>query len=158
MSVPAAAIPVIARLAGTPGEIRLLLVALEEGPEAGASSPASGWSAAEIVIHMAAVDAEVWEPRLRQLASDPHPTWAWTEPAMARWADPSPFAAVEQFAAGRRALLELAGSLDAEAWTRTGTHAVFGELDGAGLLREALAHDIEHLEALRVRVAEPHDA
>ena len=150
MAVPVGAQAVLDRLAGTPGEIRTLLVALDEGPRAEAANRTTGWSPAEVVIHLAAVDAEVWDPRLRELAVDPSPAWAWTEPEVGGWAAPSPTVAVNAFAAGRRALLELVAGLPAEAWLRTGTHAVFGPLDATGLLREALVHDDEHLAALRV--------
>jgi hypothetical protein len=139
----------MARLTGTPGEVRVTLVVLDEGSRADTVNAATGWSPAEVVIHLAAVDAEVWDPRLRELAVEPHPAWAWTEPDMDGWATPSPAIAMDVFAAGRRALLELAAGLPAEAWNRTGTHAVLGELDAAGLLGAALVHDEEHLAALR---------
>ena len=154
MPVPPAAAELMARLVRTLGEIRALLVALDEGPRARAAYGTTGWSPAEVVIHLTAVDADIWAPRLRQLATEPNPTWAWTEPDMDGWSAPSPLVAADEFAAGRRALLELAGGLPAEAWGRTGTHDVLGELDVAGLLREALVHDEEHLAALRTLAGE----
>ena len=39
-------------------------------------------------------------------------------------------------------------ALDEAGWARTGTHATYGRLDVAGLLRIAIDHDAEHLASL----------
>jgi hypothetical protein len=51
-----------------------------------------------------------------------------------------------------------AAGMDSAAWRRTGTHEVFGELDVAGLLREAHKHDLEHLADLERRRGTAPDA
>jgi hypothetical protein len=125
------------------------------GNAAMAPGPDGGWTPVRIVVHLAAVDTEVWTPRLRQLAAHEHPTWAWTEPDLADQSDPSPDAAAQAFAAARAALLETAAAMDDAALRCTGVHAKFGELDAVGLLGEVLRHDAEHLASLAEAVAAP---
>lgn len=157
MTVPASAAPLLADLARTPDLARAAVARIPEtGPSSGAE-PATTWTVAQVLLHLEAVDTEVWGPRLAQLATEAHPHWAWTEPEMSGRSAASIDAALAAFAAGRAALLEQAAGLDAAAWRRTGTHDVFGELDAEGLLREALAHDLEHLDDLERRAREAAD-
>ena len=102
---------------GPRAEVAALLPALREAAEwAGAmvhrlgdaaTAPGhdGGWTPVRIVVHLAAVDAEVWTPRFRQLAAHDHPTWVWTEPDLAGRADPSPDEAAEAFGGTRAALM-----------------------------------------------------
>lgn len=146
----------LARLGRTPALVRAGVARIPDTAHAPGSS--GEWSPAQIVVHLAAVDADVWGPRLRQLAVEGHPRWAWTEPDMTGTVADSIDAALDAFAAGRATLLALAAGLDTDGWRRTGTHAAFGELDAEGLLREALAHDAEHLADLAARAGQPPDA
>ncbi len=107
------------------------------------------WSAREVVRHLIAVEEEVWQRRLGQLAGAPGPAWSWTEPGLGQEPDARPLEdLLVAFAAERAATLERVRGLDEEGWARTGTHETFGVLDVAGLLHEALAHDEEHLAQL----------
>jgi hypothetical protein len=117
--------------------------------------PPGAWSTIEVVTHLVAVDEEIWRARLEQLAADEHPRWAWTQPDMTARMPISTREALAAFEAGRAALVERAVAMDADAWRHTGTHAVFGELDVEGLLREALKHDLEHVEDLERRATWP---
>lgn len=111
--------------------------------------PAGEWTPADIVRHLIAVEAEVWQPRLRQVIAEENPRWAWVEPD--RWLGESRATLDEllaRFAAGRAETVATLDTLDDAGWARHGTHATFGVLDVAGLLRKALDHDEEHLDAL----------
>jgi hypothetical protein len=116
---------------------------------AGRPVPTGEWTPSEIVRHLIAVEAEVWQPRLRQVASEDDPHWPWTEPD--RWHG-EPDATLDEllarFAAGRVGTIAHVDALDDAGWARTGTHATFGVLDVAGLLEKALDHDEVHLASL----------
>ncbi|MBI3746258.1 MAG: DinB family protein [Chloroflexi bacterium] len=104
------------------------------------------WSAREVTLHLAAVEAEVWQPRLAALQAEAFPHWAWVEPST--WIGPGgeTFEGAVAILAGLRAAT--VGSLDAlddVGWARRGHHATFGELDVAALLQIALNHDEEHV-------------
>lgn len=157
MTVPASAASLLASLARTPELARAAVARIPEPAAPSGPEPATSWTAVQVVLHLGAVDTEVWSPRLEQLATESHPHWTWTEPEMSGRAAASMDAALAAFEAGRAALLEQAAGLDAVAWRRTGTHDVFGELDAEGLLREALAHDLEHLADLERRAREAGD-
>ncbi len=150
---------------GPAAEVAALLPALREAAEraggmlhqlGGAATvpgPDGGWTPVRMVVHLAAVDAEVWTPRFRQLAAHDHPSWVWTEPDLAGRADRSPDEAAETFRGTRAALVETVAAMDDAGLRSTGVHAIFGELDGVGLLREVLRHDAEHLASLAEAVA-----
>ena len=104
------------------------------------------WSDREVVLHLAAVEEEVWHARLDALATATFPRWPWVEPGL--WAGPGAdtfSGALAAFASRRAATIARLDSLDAAGWARRGLHATFGELDVAALLRIALDHDEEHL-------------
>lgn len=112
--------------------------------------PAGEWSAREVLLHLVAVDVEVWQPRLDSLAeaSRPgnEPRWAWVEPrAWAGPGDDSLDGALAAFRAQRAATLDRIDGLGAAGWQRFGIHATFGRLDVAGLLYILADHDEEHL-------------
>jgi hypothetical protein len=123
----------------------------EEDPQARLKSPdvapAPGeWSAREVVLHLAAVDEDVWQPRLDALAAEAFPSWPWVEPGL--WSgsgDDSFEQALAVYRARRAATVARLDALDAAGWAKRGLHATYGELDVAGLMRIALAHDEEHL-------------
>ncbi len=123
------------------------------GDAATAPGPDGGWTPVRIVVHLAAVDAEVWTPRFRQLAAHDHPSWPWTEPDLAGRPDPSPDEASEAFCAARAKVVETVAAMDEAALRCTGVHARFGELDAVGLLGEVLRHDAGHLASLAEAVA-----
>ncbi len=80
---------------------------------------------------------------------DPH--WSWTEPGLAPGLDgmPSLLEILTVFAAARAGQsVATVRALDEAGWARFGTHATYGRLDVAGLLRLAIDHDEEHLAGI----------
>ncbi|HSL34823.1 MAG TPA: DinB family protein [Candidatus Limnocylindrales bacterium] len=112
-------------------------------------TPAGEWKPTDVVRHLIAVELEVWQPRLLQVAAEDDPHWPWAEPD--RWLG-EPGATLDEllarFAAGRAETIAHVDALDDAGWARIGTHATFGVLDVAGLLQKALDHDEEHLASL----------
>jgi hypothetical protein len=132
---------------------RLAAAATVAGPP-----PPGEWGATEITRHLIAVEFEVHQARLAELAVQENPRWSWMEPG--QWAG-EPHAAldalVDIFAKLRGATCATVRALSEAGWAREGTHGTFGKLDVAGLLLEASAHDEEHLAALRL-AAQDHGA
>src|SRR3989304_6314425 len=127
-------------LAALPDRVAAAVAMLARSPEA---EPAPGaWSAREVALHLAAVEVEVWRPRLDALAAAAFPEGPWVEPGT--WtgagggAFPPPLGIFRRERATTVARLE---ALDDAGWDRRGRHAVYGVLDVAGLLRIALDHD-----------------
>jgi hypothetical protein len=111
--------------------------------------PDGEWSAREIVLHLVAVENEVFQRRLRQLAEEIDPHWTWTEPGVAEGPGTETVDdALALFETSRRRTLDLVAGLDEAGWARSGTHATYGVLDVAGLLRVAADHDDDHLATL----------
>jgi len=131
-------------LASTPGRAAAVVEAGGRNPEMG---PGPGeWSAREVILHLAAVEEEVWHARLDALASESYPQWPWVEPAL--WSGPGDATfegAFEAYATRRSATIARIDALDTAGWQRTGRHEVFGVLDVAAMLRILLDHDEEHL-------------
>ena len=147
---PDARVHVLARLAAGPARLAALARQVT-AVEAGAPPPGE-WSAQDVVAHLAAVEAMVIQGRLRDLDAGGNPTWTWTEPGPL--ADPEAASlegALAVFARHRAATLATAAGLDEAGWARWGTHATFGRLDVAGVLRVAADHDDEHLGGLEAR-------
>jgi hypothetical protein len=131
-------------LASVLGGIAAAVTAAPVAPDA---APRPGeWSAREVLLHLAAVEDEVWHARLDALATDDFPHWPWTEPGL--WSGPGDDSwegALAAFAGRRAATVERLDALDPAGWTHRGRHDTYGVLDVAGLLRIAIAHDEEHL-------------
>lgn len=112
--------------------------------------PAGEWSAREVILHLAAVDEQVWQPRLDSLRTEAVPHWSWVEPGL--WSGPGDNTldgAVRAFRASRMGTMDLVERLGETGWRRYGLHATFGRLDVAALLRVLADHDNEHLAQLR---------
>ncbi|MES2209794.1 MAG: DinB family protein [Chloroflexota bacterium] len=113
-------------------------------------APAPGeWSARENVLHLAAVEDEVWHPRLDALTTETFPHWPWVEPGL--WSGPGDDTfdgALAAFAAARALTIARLDALDPEGWAQQGRHDTYGILDVVGLLRIALDHDEEHLRQM----------
>jgi len=71
----------VERLAGFPAE---LAAAARHG--AGRPVAPGEWTAREVVLHLVAVEEEVFQRRLGQLATEDHPRWPWVEPGL--WSGP----------------------------------------------------------------------
>ena len=110
------------------------------------------WTPEQVVRHLIAVETGVHQARLRDLATVAEPRWDWTEPGP--WSDEPELGldgVLARFAAHRATTLATIDALDEAGWARTGEHTTFGTLDVAGLLRNAVDHDEEHLRGLRPR-------
>ena len=115
-----------------------------------------GWSAQQVVLHLVAVELQVFQIRLGDLGERAEPHWTWVEPGPV---EPRPGetldGSVDRFAAARSATLEAVASLDEATWKRTGLHDTLGRLDVAGLLALAASHDQEHIAGLVERGRRP---
>jgi len=143
---------VVARLGAFPARLVTVARAVAEA-EAVSGSPDGEWTPRDVVAHLVTVEGVVWQARLDTLRPGPaEPAWTWTEPGPI--ADPSAATldgALALFEAGRGLTLLRLAALDGAGWARAGTHATFGRLDVAGLMRVAADHDEEHLAALEAR-------
>lgn len=112
--------------------------------------PVEGWPARLVVTHLAVVEDVVWHARLDQLATSPvPPRWSYTEPGVGDGpGDASLVELLDRFDRARQVTLDIVRALDDEGWRRWGVHERFGRLDVAGLLREVLVHDDEHVAEL----------
>ena len=111
--------------------------------------PAGEWGPFEVARHLVAVEDEVWQSRLAQLAAEDRPHWPWTEPGLAPGFDGALLDHVlAAFAGARASTAATVRALDDAGWARTGTHDTYGILDVEGLLRLATEHDADHLEGL----------
>lgn len=111
--------------------------------------PPGEWTVEQLVRHLVAVETDVHQARLRDLATVAEPQWSWTEPGP--WpgeADLGLDGVLRRFADLRAETLASVGDLDEAGWSRSGQHATFGRLDVAGVLRNALDHDEEHIRGL----------
>jgi DinB superfamily len=107
------------------------------------------WTTEQVVRHLIAVETDVHQARLRDLATIDEPRWSWTEPGP--WSgepDLDLDGVLRRFADLRAETLAIIGALDDAGWARSGHHATFGALDVAGVLRNAVDHDEEHLSGL----------
>ena len=142
----------LARLAEDPARIA---AAARRVAAAGSRSgtPPGEWTARDVVAHLAAVETDVHQARLDQLAAGgPAPEWVWTEPGPLDAPEAATLeGALDLFAACRSATLGRVTGLDEAGWARTGTHATFGRLDVTGLLGVIIDHDDEHLGGLEAR-------
>jgi len=132
------------RLISAPARIRRAAEA------AGPVAPAPGeWTAQQIVLHLVAVESEVFQRRLEDLVGTDSPAWDWVEPGPAEAGSGEALAdSLLRLAAARLATLDWVAELDEDGWQRSGRHATLGRLDVAGLLALAADHDQEHLSAL----------
>lgn len=110
------------------------------------------WSTLEVVNHLVAVEAEVYQARFRHMAAEDRPRWEWVEPGP--YSGPGSEAleaALAELARRRAATVASLRALDDAGWAREGVHATLGVLDVAGLALEALKHDEAHLSDLQAR-------
>jgi len=141
----------VATFAVFPDRLTMAVTAAVEATLAAVDRPAEAgeWGPREVVRHLIAVEAEVWQSRLARVAAEDDPQWPWTEPGLASGFDETPVdGIVAAFAAARATTVATVLALDDAGWARHGTHSIYGRLDVEGLLRIAIDHDAEHLEAI----------
>ena len=134
----------LATLAAFPGR---LASAARAG--SGRPVPDGEWTVEQVVRHLVAVETDVHQRRLHDLATQTEPTWSWTEPGP--WTGEPELdleGVLRRFAALRKETLAILGALDEAGWARAGRHETFGRLDVAGLVRNAVDHDAQHLAGL----------
>lgn len=141
----AASRALLTTLAGFPERLGIAARGAADRP-----APDGEWTPEQVVRHLIAVETGVHQARLRDLATIHRPRWDWAEPGP--WPG-EPGLGLEEvigrFAEERAATLATVDSLDEAGWARTGEHTTFGALDVAGLLRNAVDHDEEHLRGLQ---------
>jgi hypothetical protein len=116
------------------------------------ATAAGEWGPAEVVRHLIAVEDEVWQSRLAEIAAVDEPHWGWTEPGLAPGFDGASLdVTLAAFSAARAVTVATVRDLDDAGWARAGVHATYGRLDVAGLLRIATDHDADHLADLDAR-------
>jgi DinB family protein len=113
-------------------------------------APAGEWAPREVLLHLLAVEEQVWQPRLQQLATEPEPHWPWFEPGLADLEAESWEAVHEAFAASRRETIAMLDALGDAGWAKSGVHERFGRLDVPALVERAIDHDEEHIASFAV--------
>ena len=111
--------------------------------------PDGEWTSEQVVRHLIAVEVEVHQARFADLADGASPTWDWAEPRP--WpGDPELTLdqLLEGFAHLRTETIATLEGWDEAGWARAGRHSTYGPLDVAGLVRNAITHDEEHLRGL----------
>jgi hypothetical protein len=134
----------LAALAGFPDRVAAAARAAADRPV-----PAGEWGPEQVVRHLIAVERDVHQARFADLDREAKPHWSWAEPGP--WpGEPglSLDALLDRFVAARAATLATLAAMDDAAWERHGVHETFGRLDVAGLVRNAVDHDEEHLHGL----------
>jgi uncharacterized damage-inducible protein DinB len=120
--------------------------------------PASGgWTAREIVHHLADSEATAYIRLRRLIAEDMPVIAAYDEPEWARRLhyDRPVASSLGVLRAVRRASLELLQTLDADEWVRSGTHTDSGPYAVSDWLRIYAAHGHDHAgQILRARRSE----
>jgi hypothetical protein len=107
------------------------------------------WRPSEVVRHLIAVEREVWQARLAQVAAEDDPHWPWAEPGLAAGFDSASLGEIlAAFANARAATAATIRSLDEAGSARSGIHSTYGVLDVVGLVRIAIDHDEDHLGGL----------
>jgi hypothetical protein len=140
----------VAALAAFPARLAAAAQAASDRAAGGRPVPAGEWGPPEVVRHLIAVETDVHQARLADLATTDDPHWDWTEPGP--WpGEPgcSLTLLLDRFAGQRAVTLATVAALDEAGWSRTGTHTRLGRWDVAGLLRNAVDHDEDHLAGLR---------
>jgi hypothetical protein len=137
----------IAQLADVPKQLRQAI--RTRGMHAAANGE---WSTGAALGHLWRCEVDVWQYRLAQMQREENPFWEYWDPAQYAWE--AEFGAtdilslLDAFEFRRSQTCKYLRALTDEGWARRGEHRVFGKVDVAGLMREALKHDREHLATL----------
>lgn len=126
--------------------------ALADISEAELDARHDGWTAREVVHHLA--DSEMTSAiRLRRLLAEDHPIiGGYDEETFARvlgYAERPIDAALDAFSAARRTTAEILARMSEADWTRAGTHSDSGRYTPDDWLRIYAAHGQEHADQIR---------
>src|SRR2546423_1898298 len=146
----------VAELRRTPGELATLLGELPEDRLGGAPG-AGGWSAAEVVAHLAHFEVLAGARIRMVLTLDRPPLAAFDQEEFnRRFADLLPLdAAMALFDLNRGVNADLLARLEAADWERPGLHPVRGEESLAQTVAMLARHDREHLAQMRAAAGSP---
>jgi hypothetical protein len=137
----------IERLTLIPANIAEAVKRAENKPQ-----PEGEWPLRTILVHLVAVECDIWQFRLQAVMTEDNPQWQYTEPDLAEWekfyARYSLYQLQYTFARVRQETAAHLRQLTDADWKRIGTHATFGQMDVAGLCARILEHDEEHLAEL----------
>ena len=138
----------IERLTQIPANIAEAVKHAESKPQ-----PEGEWPLRTILVHLVAVEHDVWRFRLQAVMTEDNPQWQqYTEPDLAEWekfyAHYSLYQLQYTFARIRQETTAHLRQLTEAGWKRIGTHARYGQMDVAGLCTRILEHDEEHLAEL----------
>lgn len=114
---------------------------------------ATHWSFREIAAHLEACEFECVLVRVRQIAANAQPKFAFYNNEGWDFSERELKASVRAFNEWRRRVIDFARSLTAEQLSRTGEHGTFGRITVGDYLRINLSHDREHLEELNQMTA-----
>ncbi|GAB4431597.1 MAG: hypothetical protein OHK0015_18230 [Chloroflexi bacterium OHK40] len=130
-------------LAATQSDLERLARRLDPATAARRPAPES-WSVAEVVAHMAEIEAR-YRDQLRQTLIDDHPTLSPLVPDEAAH-DTLPLPElVAAFVAARAATLALLAEVPQGDWGRPLTHPTLGSTRFRELVQALVSHDNEHL-------------
>ena len=138
----------LANLRSTPAALASLTRSLS--PEAWAHKPQPGeWNLTEVICHLRDVEREIYLPRLKKVLAEDNPflpavkTDAWPEERnYAGQAGPQVLSELLQV---RKETIALISNLQADGWSRTGRHTVFGPTSLQELVSLMAAHDRTHV-------------
>jgi hypothetical protein len=107
-----------------------------------------GWSAAEVICHLADTEERALA-RVRRMLDEDHPVLpGYDQAALAverGYGELDPHAEIERYARLRTEQLALLESLDDEGWQRTGRHSEHGPMSIETYVSHTTAEDVDHL-------------
>ncbi len=116
------------------------------------TQPEGEWPLRTILVHLVAVERDIWQFRLQAVIAEDNPQWQYTEPDLAElekfYARYSLYQLQYAFVRIRQETTAHLRQLTDAGWKRIGTHARYGQMDVAGLCARILEHDEEHLAEL----------
>jgi len=111
--------------------------------------PPGEWGPFEVGRHLVAVELVIWHVRFDEVATRDDPQWDWTEPGPSPALETASLDTIlAMFAQVRGRTVATIRAFDDAGWDRSGTHATYGILDVAALVRLAIDHDEEHLRGI----------
>jgi hypothetical protein len=143
-------------LDATPARLREVVAGLDAA--ALERRPVTGeWSAIEVCRHVRDV-VQVYGMRFKWMILDEDPFLPNYDED--RWVSNHPYGAphldfiLHEMAGYRAETVRLLRSLPAEGWSRTGRHEVLGRVELEPYVRHQLAHELHHLDQLRVALGD----